>query len=83
MLRRRLNTRIGRTGLAAGFVIKLWLAAAAGAAVAWIMKLSLPEMHPALAALFVLGPYGLVFLAATFALRIPEASTALGRLRRG
>ena len=83
MLRRRLNTRIGRTGLAAGFVIKLWLAAAAGAAVAWIMKLSLPEMHPALAALFVLGPYGLVFLAATFVLRIPEASTALGRLRRG
>ena len=83
MLRRRLNTRIGRTGLAAGFVIKLWLASAAGAAVAWIMKLSLPEMHPALAALFVLGPYGLVFLAATFALRIPEASTALSRLRRG
>jgi putative peptidoglycan lipid II flippase len=82
MLRRSLNARIGRTGLAAGFVIKLWLSAAAGAAIAWIVKLRLPEMHPALAALFILGPYGLVFFAVTFALRIPEASTALGRFRR-
>ena len=82
MLRRTLNARIGRTGLAAGFVIKLWMAAAAGATIAWIVKLRLPEMHPALAALFILGPYGLVFFAVAFALRIPEASTALGRFRR-
>ncbi|PYS46972.1 MAG: hypothetical protein DMG13_28980 [Acidobacteria bacterium] len=82
MLRRKLNARIGRTGLAAGFVIQLWLAAGASAAVAWIVKINLPEMHPAFVALLVLGPYGLVFLAVCFALRMPEASTALGRLRR-
>jgi len=29
----------------------------------------------------VLGPYGLLFIALTFALRVPEAALALGRLR--
>jgi hypothetical protein len=33
-------------------------------------------------AALVLGPYGVVFFAMTLALRIPEASTALARLRR-
>jgi hypothetical protein len=30
----------------------------------------------------VLGPYGLVFFAMTFALRIPEATAALARVAR-
>src|SRR5437867_8931242 len=81
MLRRTLNARIGRTGLAAGYVAKLWTAATLGAAAAWAAKGVLPPMHPALIALFVLGPYGIVFFAAAFALRIPEVSTALTRLR--
>ena len=81
MLRRSLNARIGHTGLPADYIIKLWTAAIAGAAAAWMVKLILPAMHPALIAVFVLGPYGLVFLAATFALRIPEASRALSRFK--
>jgi putative peptidoglycan lipid II flippase len=82
MLRRSLNARIGRTGLGRGFVIKLWTAAAGGAAAGWMVKVSVPEMHPALVALVVLGPFGLVYLAATLAFRVPEASAMLGRLRR-
>jgi len=39
-------------------------------------------MHPALVAVAVLGPYGVVFFGAAFALRIPEASSALGRIAR-
>ena len=42
LLRRTLNARIGKTGLPPGFVVKLAVAAIAGAAVAWIVKLGLP-----------------------------------------
>ena len=82
MLRRTLNARIGDTGLDSAYVIKLWTAAIAGAAAAWLMKMILPILHPAIIAVLVLGPYGLVFLAMTFAQKIPEASTALDRIRR-
>jgi putative peptidoglycan lipid II flippase len=82
MLRRTLNSRIGNTGLPAEYVIKLWSAAIAGAAVAWLAKAVLPSMHPKLMAVFVLGPYGLVFFAMAFALQIPEASSAFKRFRK-
>jgi putative peptidoglycan lipid II flippase len=81
MLRRTLNARIGQTGLAANYIVKLWVAAGAGAAVAGAVKLAIPAVHPILVAMLVLGPYGLVFFAATFALRIPEASSMLRRFR--
>jgi putative peptidoglycan lipid II flippase len=82
MLRRTLNSRIGHTGLPADFVIKVWIAALAGAAAAWAVKLMLPPMGPRPTAFAVIAPYGLVFFAMTFALRIPEASTALSRFRQ-
>jgi putative peptidoglycan lipid II flippase len=80
LLRRALNNRIGRTGLSADYVAKLWGSAIAGGAVAWAIKLALPALHPAIAAVVILGAYGLVFLAATLVLRIPEASAALARV---
>jgi putative peptidoglycan lipid II flippase len=84
MLRHTLNSRIGHTGLPVDYTIKLWGAAIAGAAVAWLMKLALPPLHPILAAILILGPYGIVFLGATFVLRITEASAMLSRIgRRG
>jgi putative peptidoglycan lipid II flippase len=82
LLRRTLNARIGRTGLPASYVAKLWAGAIAGAAAAWAVKLSIPVLPPIVAAVLIVGPYGLVFFAMTFALRIPEASTAVGRFLR-
>jgi putative peptidoglycan lipid II flippase len=82
LLRRALNRRVGPTGLPAGYVAKLWTAAALGAAVAWAVKIAVPAMHPAIVAVAVLGPYGLVFFAATLALRVPETASALSFLRR-
>jgi putative peptidoglycan lipid II flippase len=82
MLRRKLNSRIGRTGLPFDYVAKLWCAAVAGAVVAWLLKLTLPSMHPVIEGILILGFYGLVFLGATILMRIPEASTALSRFRR-
>lgn len=72
LLRSSLNRRIGRTGLASSYVVKLWAASASGAAAGWGVKLVLPPLHPAIAAVGVLGAYGVVFLGVAFAFRIPE-----------
>ena len=77
LLRRTLNSQIGHTGLEIGFVIKLWSAAFAGAAVAWLVKFNVPVFHPVITAALVLGPYGLVFLGMTLVLGIPEARHAI------
>jgi putative peptidoglycan lipid II flippase len=82
LLRRSLNARIGATGLPASYVMTLWASALAGAAVAWAVKLTLLPPHPILAAILILGPYGAVFLAATFALGVPEARRALSAVWR-
>ncbi len=82
LLRATLNARIGRTGLPAEYVAKLWGSAVAAAAIAWAVKLAIPTLHPIATAALVLGPYGLVFVASTLALRMPEASTAMRRVAR-
>jgi putative peptidoglycan lipid II flippase len=82
LLRRSLNARIGRTGLPASYVITLWASALAGAAAAWTVKLTFFPPHPMLAAVLILGPYGVVFLSATIALGVPEARHALGMIWR-
>ena len=79
LLRRTLNARIGRTGLPASYVLTLWIVALLAAATGFAIKTTLPAFHPAIAAALVLGPYGLVFLGGTLALRVPEASTAIPR----
>jgi len=79
LLRATLNKRIGSTGLSALYSAKLWTAAGAGAAAAWGIKLVLPALHPAIAATFILGVYGVVFFAMTFVLQIPEATSSLQR----
>jgi putative peptidoglycan lipid II flippase len=82
LLRASLNARIGRTGLAASYVAKLWTSAAAAAAAAWVAKLVIPSLHPVLTAMLVLGPYGVVFFGMSFALDIPEAASAIRRVLR-
>jgi putative peptidoglycan lipid II flippase len=82
MLRRTMNVRIGKTGLPAAYVVRLWGAALAGAAVAWGIKAWLPELHPVVAAVLILGPYGLVFGGMTLALGIPEASMLISSVHR-
>jgi putative peptidoglycan lipid II flippase len=80
LLRSTLNARIGKTGLSAGYVAQLWGSAIGAAAVAWGVKLALPSLHPIVTAVLVLGPYGVVFFAATTVLGMPEASSVLSRI---
>jgi putative peptidoglycan lipid II flippase len=82
LLRHSMNARIGRTGLPVSYVAKLWTAAIVGAAAAWAVKLSIPPLPPAVAAVLILGPYGLVFLASTLLLRIEGATSALRMVLR-
>jgi putative peptidoglycan lipid II flippase len=82
LLRRTLNTRIGRTGLAPAYLARLWTAAAAGAAVAWAIKLALPFSQPVMVAIVTLLPYGFIFLGCTIVLGIPEAHGAVKQIRR-
>ena len=82
LLRRTLNKRIGRTGLPLAYVTKLWLAAFAGAAVAWGFKLLLGPLHPVPLAAVVLGSYGLTYFGLTYSLGIPESANIIGRVLR-
>jgi putative peptidoglycan lipid II flippase len=82
LLRRTLNARIGRTGLPASFVARLWFSAALAAAIAWGVK-DLVGARPAiLLAALTIVPYGAVYFGATAALGIPEVRTVLGRVMR-
>jgi putative peptidoglycan lipid II flippase len=80
LLRRTLNARIGNTGLALSYTIRLWSSALAAASAAWVVKLAVPREHPIVVALFSLGMYGAAYFAITAELGVPEARRVLGRL---
>ena len=82
LLRATMNRRIGPTGLPLPFTLQLWGAAIIGAGVGWIIKWTIGPLHPLVIAVFVLGPYGLVYLAVVLLFGVPEAHRALGRARR-
>jgi putative peptidoglycan lipid II flippase len=71
LLRRGLNARIGRTGLAAGYTVRLWIAAIAAAAAAYTVKIVLPPMDPLLRGAVVLPAFGAIYIGAAYMLRIP------------
>ena len=83
LLRRALNARIGRTGLPAEYVAKLW-----GSAIAGGGRRVGGQAHSSGAAprdrqrLLCSGSYGLTFLTATLVLRVAEASAAVERVIR-
>lgn len=84
LLRRHLDRRLGTSlGVGVGVVGRLWLAAGAGLALAWVVFPLLPDDSTFLRPLAGLGTFGLAYLALTSLLRVPEAA-ALGRaFRRG
>ena len=82
LLRRRLNARIGRTGLPVVFGLKLWAAAGASAALGWGLKLLLGGVHPIILAALVLTPYGLLYFALTSLWGLAESRAVVGRFTR-
>lgn len=87
LLRRTLNRRIGPTGLATGYVARLWLSAGLAAAAGWGVLLGIGSSHPIPLGLAVVAAYGVVYFAVGAALGVAEARSVVGRvgnvLRRG
>ncbi|HKS08348.1 MAG TPA: murein biosynthesis integral membrane protein MurJ [Pyrinomonadaceae bacterium] len=81
-LRRSLNRRIGRTGLALSYAAKLWLGATAGAAVGWGLKVLVINWHPIPLAIVVLGGYGVTYFAVGYLFGITQAKLIIGRFLR-
>jgi putative peptidoglycan lipid II flippase len=82
LLRRTLNRRIGRTGLPADYLAKLWAMALVAAAAGWAIHRYGGNHRPIPLALIVLGPYGIIYFAGTWALGLTEARALFGRLAR-
>jgi putative peptidoglycan lipid II flippase len=81
LLRLALNRRIGKTGLPAPFVVRLWTSAIAAAAAGWGVKFAIGHRDPIVAAIAILGVYGAVYFGMTFALGVEECATWGRRFR--
>jgi putative peptidoglycan lipid II flippase len=82
LLRRAMRARIGSTGMPGTFLVTLWIAAIAGAALGWLVKLTLPPVHPIVEAAAVLAPYGVIYFGVTLVLGLPEATGTVRRVLR-
>jgi putative peptidoglycan lipid II flippase len=79
LLRRTLNLRIGRTGLTASYLAKLWAIALVAAAAGWAIHQYGGHHGPILVAVLVLGPYGILYLAGTWIAGLAESRAIFGR----
>ena len=81
LLRAALNRRIGRTGIRAGLLIRLWGAAFIAAAAAFALKQQLQHLAPLISGPIVLTLFGVLYLTATAMFKIPEVSKILTAMR--
>ncbi len=82
LLRRKLNRRIGATGLPLAFSARVWLAALFSAVAGWGLKSMFVGLHPIPLAAIVLGFYGCSYFAITYVFGITEARTVILRMWR-
>jgi len=80
LLRHSMNSRIGRTGVRAIYLFKLWGAAAVAAVIGFGLKLILPPMHAIPLAILVLGLYGVLYFVFGAVLGITEARQILTKI---
>jgi putative peptidoglycan lipid II flippase len=82
LLRRAMTQRIGATSLPQSLTLKLWLAAAASAAIGWGVKLAFGGTHTLVMAVTVILVYGTAYLVLSTLLGISEATALTARVRR-
>lgn len=71
LLRRNFNGRVGRTGVPASHMIRLWSAAILAAVPAFLLKGQIPITRPLVRGMLVLPVYGGAFLLLTLLLGVP------------
>ena len=82
LLRHALAGRIGRTGIPAGFAMKLWATALVAAFVGYAVKLVLGVGRPELLAVLVIPLYGAIYFGGTALLGIAESQSTLTSIAR-
>jgi putative peptidoglycan lipid II flippase len=87
LLRRGMEQRIGQMKFPAAYFARLWFSAAVAASLAWAIRWALhPRFHlmddPRIAAVLLLVPYGLIYLAMTMLFGVDQARTLAKRLLR-
>jgi putative peptidoglycan lipid II flippase len=82
LLRRGMAQRIGEIGSARAYFAKLWVSAIVAAALAWGVKLLLHPQGRIVAAILILVPYGLAYLALTTLMGIEQAGALVRRVRQ-
>ena len=82
LLRRKLNSIIGRSGLDASFVVKLWIVAAFSAAMGFLAKPLLPLPHPFFRGLVVVAIFSAAYFPLTRAAGIEESKSLFDKFRK-
>jgi putative peptidoglycan lipid II flippase len=80
LLRRKLNSIIGPSGLDVRLVVKLWIAAILSAGLGFLAKLFLPAMHPFISGLVVVAVFGVAYFPLTRILGIEESKAVFDKL---
>ena len=84
LLKRTLTVIIGPFNMKKTLMIKLWASAVSGIAAGWGIKIFLKSaghFHPVVNAVFILGIFGIIYIALTFLMRISESEVIVGRIR--
>ena len=82
LLQRGIRGRIGEVGVSLKFLAQVWIAAVAGAALARGVLIAIGQKGHIVTAIFVLGTYAAMFFGMAMVLKLPEAQSMLGILRR-
>ncbi|AZZ38257.1 murein biosynthesis integral membrane protein MurJ [Bdellovibrio sp. qaytius] len=80
LLRKKLNSIIGETGVPVLVITKIWIAALASAAVGFIIKLQLTGTHPFINGAVILSVYGVLYFAICALFKITEAEQILKKV---
>ncbi len=82
LLQRGIRRRIGQVGVPVSFLAQVWIAALLAAAVSRALLMAMGPRGPIVLAIVVLSLFGVVFFGVCMAMKLPEADTMLGLLRR-
>ena len=82
LLRRRLNARIGATGLSPRLALTLLGAAFVAGVAAYVVKVSFDDAHRIILAIAALGTFAVVYGGVTLAAGIPEARVLIEKVSR-
>lgn len=81
LLKRKLREKLGGVGAGASKVARMFLAAGAGAAAGWGVRLLLGELHPIATGLVVFAVFGALYLALGILLGLSEARAFWKRIQ--